>query len=220
MGRKSSSKNGLGPCFSEALAFAHDLHRKQRRKKSKIPYIAHLLAVTSLVIENGGDEDAAIAALLHDAVEDQGGPPTLRRIRAKFGKVVAEAVESCSDTDVRPKPPWRKRKEAYIASIAHKSKRALLVSLADKVHNARAILDDYKQHGEKLWTRFRGKRKGTLWYYRALADAFKGRKPRRLVIALETTVAEIEELAKLSDQRTIVTRSVARGAPFHDRRAK
>jgi (p)ppGpp synthase/HD superfamily hydrolase len=196
MSKNSTSKKTMGPRFSAALAFANEIHGTQTRKGLDTPYIAHLLAVASLVIESGGDEDAAIAALLHDAVEDQGGAPMLELIRARFGEVVAEAVDSCSDTDVTPKPPWKKRKEAYIASIPRKSRTALLVSLADKVHNARAILDDYKEVGETLWARFRGKRKGTLWYYRALADAFKGRKPHKLVMALETAVTELEDLAE------------------------
>jgi GTP pyrophosphokinase len=186
----------LGPRFTAALAFANTLHASQPRKGTTIPYIAHLLAVAALVIEAGGDEDSAIAALLHDAVEDQGGQPTLERIRAVFGNEVAEIVEACTDADVIPKPPWRARKEAYIAAIDHKSKRAILVTTADKLHNATAILNDYRELGESVWTRFNGGKEGTLWYYRSLADALKGRAPDQLWRRLETTVGELERLVR------------------------
>jgi (p)ppGpp synthase/HD superfamily hydrolase len=192
----------MGPRFSDALVFANEVHGAQSRKGTSIPYIAHLLAVASLVIEAGGDEDTAIAALLHDAVEDQGGAPMLDRIRKRFGPAVAEIVEACSDADVVPKPPWRERKEAYVRSIAHKSAPALLVSLADKVHNARAILADYRQLGDALWPRFTGGRDGTLWYYRALADAFRGRAPSALWATLDETVSELEGLAGISARLT------------------
>lgn len=185
----------LSPRFTAALAYASELHGTQTRKGTEIPYVAHLLAVASLVIEHGGDEDAAIAALLHDASEDQGGAETLRRIRARFGDTVAEIVDACSDTDVTPKPPWRARKEAYIADIAHKSHGAVLVSLADKVHNARAILNDHVEIGDELWGRFTGGKDGTLWYYRALADAFAARTSGGLLRQLQETVAALEARA-------------------------
>ncbi len=188
----------LGPRFSAALAFANEVHGSQSRKGTAIPYIAHLLAVAALVIEAGGDEDAAIAALLHDAVEDQGGRPMLERIRARYGSSVADIVEACTDAEVTPKPPWRHRKEVYVAAIPHKSDNALLVSLADKVHNAAAILHDYRQSGELLWGRFTGGRDGTLWYYRALADAFRNRTPHVLWQRLEDTVAALEAAAAAS----------------------
>ena len=182
----------MGPRFSAALAFASEIHRGQFRKGTTIPYIAHLLAVAALVIEAGGDEDAAIGALLHDTVEDQGGQPMLDRIRVGYGANVAEIVEACTDTDLTPKPPWRPRKEAYLAAIPHKSPGALLVSLADKVHNSGAILNDYRQIGEALWSRFTGGREGTLWYYRALADGFRNRTPNGLWQQLEETVVDLE----------------------------
>ena len=188
----------MGPRFSAALAYASEIHGEQVRKGSSIPYIAHLLAVAALVIEAGADEDTAIAALLHDSVEDQGGRRVLEHIHARFGQTVADIVESCSDADVTPKPPWRPRKEAYVAAIAHKSEAALLVSLADKVHNAGAILDDYEMVGEQLWSRFKGGREGTLWYYRALADAFRGRVPKLLWQRLEDAVCAIEAHARAS----------------------
>ena len=185
----------MGPRYSAALAFASELHGSQVRKGTSVPYIAHLLSVSALVLEAGGDEDAAIAALLHDAVEDQGGRPMLERIRARFGDAVAGIVEACTDAEVTPKPPWRQRKEAYLAAIPHKSAPALLVSIADKVHNAGAILRDYTQLGEAVWTRFAGGREGTLWYYRSLADAFRGRAPAPRWELLEERVRAIEARA-------------------------
>ncbi len=185
----------MGPRFSTALAFAHELHGDQKRKGTKIPYIAHLLSVAALVIEAGGSEDAAIAALFHDAMEDQGGRPTLDRIQDRFGKRVATIVEECSDAERTPKPPWKKRKIKYIAGIRKKSRSARLVSLADKVHNARAILQDHKQIGDRVWRRFNGKRDGTLWYYRQLTQEFKGRTPKPLWQMLDEAVTELETLA-------------------------
>ena len=133
-------------------------HRDQRRKGTEIPYIGHLLGVCSLVIEDGGTEDEAIAALLHDAAEDQGGEQTLERIRAEFGDHVAEIVRACSDTLEDPKPPWRTRKEAYLAHLDEQPAPVLRVSLADKLFNARAILRDYLSVGDELWQRFNGRR--------------------------------------------------------------
>jgi (p)ppGpp synthase/HD superfamily hydrolase len=188
----------LGHRFRKALQFAAKAHAAQTRKGKSTPYVAHLLAVTSLAIEAGADEDTAIAALLHDAVEDQGGRAMLERVRLRFGARVAGIVSECTDAEVpkgAEKPPWRKRKEAYVAGIAHKSPEGLLVSLCDKIHNAREILADYREHGEALWARFAGGREGTLWYYRALVEAFRERGEPRLWQALEETVAELERLA-------------------------
>ena len=140
--------------FDEALAYASDLHRTQERKGSGIPYVGHLLSVASLVIEGGGTEDQAIAGLLHDAVEDQGGAPTLAVIRERFGDGVARIVEQCSDTDEVPKPPWKQRKQQYVDHLVYASKETILVSLADKLDNARAILRDYRTDGPALWDRF------------------------------------------------------------------
>jgi (p)ppGpp synthase/HD superfamily hydrolase len=162
----------LGPRFDDALVFAHQLHREQVRKGSGVPYIAHLLAVASLVLEHGGDEEEAIAGLLHDALEDQGGQATALTIEARFGMRVIEIVTGCTDTMQSPKPPWRERKERYLASIDEKPTPVLRVSLADKVHNARSILSDYPDHGETLWQRFRGGKDGTLWYYESLAARY------------------------------------------------
>lgn len=186
----------LGPRFAKALQFAARAHAAQTRKGKSTPYVAHLLAVSAMAIEAGADEDTAIAALLHDAVEDQGGRPMLERIRKRFGERVAGIVSECTDADVTPKPPWRERKEAYVAGVAHKSAEGRLVSLCDKIHNAREILADYREQGEALWDRFAGGREGTLWYYRALADAFREAAPRGLARQLEETVSELERLAR------------------------
>lgn len=182
--------------FEDALVFAAQLHREQCRKGSNVPYVSHLLAVSSLVIEHGGDEDQAIAALLHDAIEDQGGPPTRDRILRRFGERVTRIVEGCTDSQADPKPPWRARKEAFIAGISEKPPSVQLVCAADKLHNARCILSDYRNVGEKVWERFKGGgREGTLWYYRELANALLPSGPTELVDELERVVGEIERLA-------------------------
>jgi (p)ppGpp synthase/HD superfamily hydrolase len=184
----------LGHRFGEALVYANHLHGTQLRKGTRIPYMSHLMAVASLVLEHGGDEDEAIAALLHDAVEDQGGEPTLAEIRRRFGERVADIVQSCTDADVIPKPPWRERKVAYIAHLAHATPSALLVSNADKLHNARAILSDYQAIGDDLWTRFNSDREDNLWYYRALADIFFERGEPSLARELDRVVRELEHV--------------------------
>ena len=181
--------------FQEALGYATALHRNQRRKGTDIAYVAHLLGVASIALEIGADEDQAIAALLHDAVEDQGGAPILADIRSRFGERVAAIVADCTDTDIEPKPPWRARKEAYIASLTHKAQDSLLVSLADKTHNARAILDDLAVHGPGLWDRFNGGRDGSLWYYAELAKAFSQAFPGPAADRLAHVVAEMHRAA-------------------------
>jgi (p)ppGpp synthase/HD superfamily hydrolase len=177
--------------FGQALAYANAIHRTQRRKGTDIPYVAHLLGVAAIALELGASEDQAIAALLHDAVEDQGGLPRLEDIRARFGEAVAAIVEDCTDAVVEPKPAWRPRKEAYIASLEHKPAASLLVSLADKTHNARAIVDDLVVHGAGLWDRFTGGRDGSLWYYDALARVFARRLPGDGAARLSAIVAEM-----------------------------
>lgn len=182
----------LSDRFGAALMFAERSHRQQTRKGSGIPYIAHLLAVTALVLEYGGTEDQAIAALLHDAVEDQGGLEMAEEIRHRFGDAVAAIVCACTDSVVTPKPPWRARKEAYLAGIPAKPSAAILVILADKTHNATAIAEDRRVVGAAIWDRFTGGRTGTLWYYRALADALAARAPGPLADRLQRVVAELE----------------------------
>jgi (p)ppGpp synthase/HD superfamily hydrolase len=181
--------------FEAALLLATRLHATQTRKGGRIPYVSHLLGVASLALEHGADEDVAVAALLHDAVEDRGGRPTLARIRRRFGARVAEIVEGCTDTDTVPKPEWRTRKERYLGHLDTASAEVRLVSACDKLHNARAILADYRVHGEALWKRFKGGRDGTLWYYRSLVQAFRRHGVTPLVAELARVVAEVDELA-------------------------
>ena len=184
--------------FQQALDYALQLHQQQERKVSGIPYFAHLMAVSALTLEYGGDEDAAIAALLHDGPEDQGGLETLRQIRQRFGDAVADAVEACSDTFDTPKPAWRPRKEAYIAHLATASERARLVSAADKLHNARSMLQDYRQVGEALWDRFNAGRDEVMWYNRALVEAFRQAGGGPIVDELDRVVSALE--AQISAQ--------------------
>lgn len=185
----------LGARFEDALIEATRLHAAQKRKGTDIPYIAHLLAVAALVLEDGGDEDEAIAALLHDAVEDQGGAATREHIRRRFGERVARIVDGCTDADTIPKPPWRARKEAYIQHLRDAPADVRRVSRADKLHNARAILADLRREGNALWQRFNGGRAGTLWYYRALVQTFQEVGPCFMVEELDRVVSEIEHLA-------------------------
>ena len=178
-----------------AFAFAAEKHKTQTRKASTIPYIAHLIGVASLVLEAGGDEDLAIAALLHDIVEDCGGAPMLNEVHRRFGKRVAKVVEGCTDADTDPKPPWRERKEKYLAHLITADADTLLVSAADKLNNVRSILSDYRAIGESIWSRFNGGRDGTLWYYRTLRDVFFQRPPNRITRDLDLAVNELELLA-------------------------
>ena len=187
--------------FESALLYATQLHRYQERKGSGVPYVTHLLAVASIVGENGGTEDEVIAALLHDAPEDMGGEARLGDIRRRYGATVAGIVEGCTDTYEEPKPEWRPRKERYIAHVAEAPEPVRLVSAADKLHNARSILADLRVLGEGLWGRFTGGKDGTLWYYRALVEAYG--KPGRsdLIDELDRVVREIETLARNGSTR-------------------
>jgi (p)ppGpp synthase/HD superfamily hydrolase len=184
----------LGPRFLRAFQFAAEKHASQTRKASTIPYIAHLMGVASLVLEAGGDEDLAIAALLHDVVEDCGGAPMLKRVRRRFGARVAKVVDGCTDADTYPKPPWRERKENYLRHLAAADADTRLVSAADKLNNVRSILSDYREVGELVWARFQGGREGTLWYYRSLRDEFLRHEPHRITRDLELAVNELESL--------------------------
>ncbi len=185
----------LGPRFQDALQYAASLHAEQVRKGTPIPYVSHLLSVCALVLESGGSEDEAIAALLHDAVEDQGGPPTLAEIERRFGATVAAIVSGCTDSDTAVKPPWRPRKEAYITHLRQAPLSVLRVSCADKLHNARAIVADLRRQGEALWPRFSGGRDGTLWYYETLADLFTASNLGPPADELQRTVTEMRNLA-------------------------
>jgi len=182
--------------FEKALVYASRIHGGQLRKKTRIPYIAHILGVVAIAMEYGANETEAIAALLHDVVEDCGGAKRLRDIERKFGKAVAKIVAGCTDTDQIPKPPWLKRKTAYVAHVRHAPLPTKLVSAADKLHNVRAILMDYRQEGEKLWSRFNGGKQGTLWYYRALVNAFgRAKRIQPLAGELDRTLRSLEALS-------------------------
>ena len=184
----------LGERFEGALEFAAATHRTQVRKGSGIPYVGHLLGVCSLVIEDGGSEDEAIAALLHDAAEDRGGERMLAEIRTRFGDNVADIVAACSDTFEMPKPPWQERKQTYIEHLDSQPEAVLRVSLADKLFNARAILRDYLVVGDQIWDRFKAGRDGQLWYYRELADRFSRLLPGRMAVELTEVVQELDRV--------------------------
>ncbi len=193
---RAQRKIKLGPRFLRAFEFAAEKHKNQTRKASTIPYITHLMGVASLVLEAGGDEELAIAALLHDVVEDCGGAPMLKEVRRRFGQRVAKVVEGCTDADTYPKPPWRERKEEYIRHLKAADADTQLVSAADKLNNVRSIVSDYRAIGESVWSRFNGGREGTLWYYRTLRDVFLRRKRNRITRELELAVSELESLAR------------------------
>lgn len=196
MADRSRGDGALTERFEHALAYACRVHGRQTRKgPDGIPYIGHLLGVASLVVEDGGDEDEAIAALLHDAVEDQGGAPRLADIQARFGKRVATIVEGCTDADTIPKPEWLPRKRRYIRHLRSAPADVLRVSCADKLQNARAILADYRTLADALFSRFNGRKAGTLWYYACLVNVFKSVGPRSLAEELEQVVRELRERA-------------------------
>ena len=181
--------------FDDALIFTTKLHANQVRKGSGTPYIAHLLSVTALVLEAGGDEDLAIAALLHDAVEDQGGMITLSEIKKRYGLRVAEVVLSCSDSYTTPKPAWRKRKENYLSKLRESNPGSRLVSLADKVHNFRCLLRSLRKDNDMVWEKFNGGKEGTLWYYRSLVSVFDEFEDNYLMEELRRVVEEINLIA-------------------------
>jgi len=188
----------LGPRLQQAFRYAAEKHAGQTRKQTAVPYLSHLMAVASLVLEAGGDEDMAIAALLHDVVEDCGGMPRLREVRELFGRRVAHIVEGCTDSFGEPKADWVERKKDYLREVTHADAETRLVSASDKLHNVRTILADYRQEGEAIWARFSGKKEGTLWYYRALSDEYQRRGASRITRELELAVAELETLVSKS----------------------
>lgn len=190
----------LSPKFEEALVYATRVHGGQLRKKTKIPYIGHLLGVTAIAMEYGANETEAIAALLHDAVEDCGGPARQREIEEKFGRAVGEIVAGCTDTDQTPKPPWRERKEKYIAHLDSASASVRLVSTSDKLHNSQAIVNNLREEGDAVWSRFKAGKEGALWYYRALVNAFRKHGESALVDELDRVVTEMERLARTDAQ--------------------
>ena len=180
--------------FVRALAFAAERHVEQRRKGTEVPYVSHLLGTCALVLEAGGDEEEAIAGLLHDTLEDQ--VATYEEVADAFGTRVASIVRECSDTEEDPKPPWRERKMAYLESLPHHSRSAILVSNADKLHNLRTIVADYRQVGERLWERFNPE-SDQLWYYSALAEVFADLHSP----LADELVASVDELKRLRQIR-------------------
>lgn len=187
----------LSERFEQALPYAARLHASQARKGTTIPYISHLLSVASLVLEMGGDEDEAIAALLHDAIEDQGGARTREEIRRRFGDRVVDIVDGCTDAETIPKPPWRQRKEAHIEHLRHTAPEVLRVVLADKLHNARSLLFDIRQLGPRIWDRFNASRDETLWYYRTIIGVFRETVTWPMVDELDRVVTELEHLSSV-----------------------
>lgn len=205
MNRQRPSTEGpsprLGKRFAEALAYAADLHADQVRRGTNIPYFAHLLAVAALVLEDGGDEDEAIAALLHDSLEDQPGRVTREDIGRRFGERVARIVEDCSVSEEGL--TWRERKERYIDRMRQATSSVRRVSLADKVHNARAILADFRQIGDAVWSRFNASKDEVLWYYRELLGAYREKGAGFLLEELERTVAELTDLANATPDAVV-----------------
>ena len=189
---ETDGRRGLG--LSTALGYAAELHAGQFKRVDGQPYIAHLLRVTGIVIGAGGTRDEAIAALLHDAAEDQGGRPRLAEIRRLYGDEVAGIVDQCTDTYLRPKPSWRKRKEHYLSHLADSSAGALLVSLADKLDNVRAIVDAYRLDGEALWLRSGRRAEDVRWYYGELAGRFAQLRPGPLAEELQRVASELDRL--------------------------
>jgi (p)ppGpp synthase/HD superfamily hydrolase len=178
--------------YLDAVRYAAEAHRGQTRKGTPVPYLAHLLGVSSIVFDVGGTEDEAIAGLLHDAAEDQGGRARLEDIRQRFGDTVARIVESCTDSWETPKPPWFDRKKAYVEKARSLAPDALRVSAADKVHNAYAILRDLRRDGESIWSRFNAAPDDIIWYYKSLVHAFRESGGGPLVDELDRIVRGIE----------------------------
>lgn len=191
--------------FTRAVEYAKNIH-VGTRKKSAVPYMAHLLGVASLVMGENGHvpfavtEDMAIGALLHDAVEDAGGMPRLRDIEANFGREVARIVEGCSDTfeeDSSKKAPWEERKQGYIERLKTEPHDTLLVSAADKLYNVRATVQDFRGEGDRVWQRFHRGPERQLWYYSELLKVFQDRCPDwRIIGELGRAVAELAEIAR------------------------
>ena len=178
--------------FDDAFRFAHELHAGQTRKGTTAPYVGHLMGVASIVLDDGGSEDEAIGALLHDAVEDQGGRQRLDEIRERFGDTVARIVEDCTDSWETPKKPWAERKRQYVDHARHLGASSLRVSAADKVHNAYAILRDLRNSGEAVWGRFNAAPDDILSYYESLVRAYREAGGGRLVDELDRIVRGIQ----------------------------
>src|SRR5213082_698835 len=180
--------------FEKAVIYATRIHGGQLRKKTRIPYIAHILGVCAIAMEYGANETEAIAALLHDTVEDCGGAERLRDIREEFGDDGAKIVDGCTDTYEKRKPPWLESKRAYIDHLKNSDGSTRLVSASDKLHNTRAILAELRRHGLEVFERFSGKKDGTVWYYRTLVTAFRQHGDHSdLIDEFDRVVSEIEK---------------------------
>lgn len=186
--------------YIDALGWSAELHAKQLRKGTDVPYIVHLLNVSALVWLNGGDEDQAIAGLLHDAVEDQGGEETLDQIRERFGDRVAAIVKACTDADELPKPPWAQRKRVHIEHLSEIREDALLVTAADKFDNITSVLVDHDVVGADIWDRFKGGCEGTVWYYHKMSTALSARLDSQLTQRLAEAVVRLGELAGIDPE--------------------
>jgi (p)ppGpp synthase/HD superfamily hydrolase len=189
------------PRFRHAFDYAATLHAADIRKSTSIPYLSHLLEVCAIVMQHGGNEDAAIAALLHDAVEDHGGTRRLNDIRRNFGKAVALIVRECSDSTKTPRQSWEVRKRAYLKHLPKASKGGLLVSAADKLANARALLADYYEVGDKVFERYKHTKSRTLWYYNELSRIFTARFRGELAREFRRTVAELTRVSRRKADR-------------------
>ena len=189
------------PRFRHAFDYAATLHAADVRKSTNAPYLSHLLEVCGVVLRYGGDEDAAIAALLHDAAEDHGGKPRLIDIERNFGKRVASIVYECTDSTKRPKQPWEVRKQVYLKHLPRASRGGLLVSAADKLSNVRAILADHYVVGDQVYKRFKRPKARTLWYYNALVRAFSIHLRGALAKEFRRTVAELNRVSKYKPER-------------------
>jgi (p)ppGpp synthase/HD superfamily hydrolase len=188
--------------FADALTYAEQLHRRQVRKGNDIPYVAHLLAVCSIVLEWGGDEDTAIAALLHDAVEDQGGEPTLLEIRQRFGARAADIVLACSDSvtaDKSNKAPWRERKLSQVKKLRECLPETALVTAADKLHNVGTLVRDVRRDGARTMDRFNAEPAQIIWYHQEVVSGLRDRPecPQDLVTELEMAVTSLARLLNL-----------------------
>jgi len=192
----------LSPKFHQAILYAAKLHGGKLRKKTRIPDIGHILAVTAIALEYGANETEAIAALLHDAVEDAGGRKRLNDIERKFGRAVARIVHGCTDSLAEPKPSWLDRKMEYVAHVRSAPMSTKLVSASDKLQNVRSLLRNYREEGERLWRRYNCGKEGALWYYRALVKAFTGKRIKPLVRELDRALSELESLANRGRQVT------------------
>lgn len=183
----------LSKRFEQAFIYANHLHAKQVRKMSGVPYMAHLLSVAALVLEDGGSEDEAIAALLHDAVEDQGGLPTRAAIYEQFGDRVGEIVDGCTERRTLPKPPWKERKLQYLNNLRHASTEVLRVSLADKLHNVRSLLADWQWYGDRVWDEFNSSPKEKLWFYQSLVQIYSQSFESRMLDELKQLVTKLQQ---------------------------